>query len=135
MYKESSTAKEWLAGQPNWLRYAIGLILIAIISIYIPHLLIALSGRWGNNLTMYGIIAGEVALMMIQGLIGLAFRRPLLVGAVFAAAWFLFFAWNVAATERLADWRLWWAALFLSPAASLLNGWLMSLYKRMANLS
>jgi len=133
-YESEPTLVEWLAAQSRFTRVSVGLLASAVIACYLPHLIVAATGKWINNLTMWGVMAVYVLVLIVQNLTGVALRRRMAAAVVWAAIWLVYFTIHIVRTKFLKDWSQWWMVLFVPPTGSLLNGWLMEIYGRAVGL-
>ena len=126
---------DWLQELPPLPRFVLGLFAVAAFSWYVPPLLVTLTtGAWKGGLGMWLANAIGISVLMAINLIANKFNRVLLVGAVCAVLVGCYEATLIARTMQASSWQSWLLTLIVPPIIFLLNGYLLSKYKRIARL-
>jgi hypothetical protein len=128
---QQSKASEWLSELHPTAAFLIGLICSSFLAYYIPMVLVALTGRWINNLTMWLQTAiFMTAFMILNAITSKVGKRDWIVPVLAGTALTLYELSLVARGSRLEDWPTWWMMVALPLPMCLLNYWLFASFMR-----
>src|SRR5437588_95981 len=89
-------------------RFVIGAVVAAFVAYHLPMILVALSGRWINNLTMWLQTAIIMTALIVVNILGNKLRLIWPLGIAVGIVWTLYEISWVMRAQQLEDWPLWW---------------------------
>jgi hypothetical protein len=132
---EQIDLKEMLVGLPVVSRVLTGSIACAILACYVPLILIAMTGVWVNNLTMWMLNGIWIGILFVVSLVGYRTSRVWPTATVAAILMSAYVSYGMLFAARVEDWRFWWPMWVFGPLGILLNARLFSSYMKMARVS
>lgn len=132
---QQTPLRTWLGEFHPRARFMLGLLGCSAVGCYVPKLVVAFFPGWIVGLTNLTGLAMAMVPIMIVLAIGNRLRRVMTAAVLFAAFVFLYMLyWTVFILVAPAHWYNLFPPLFISPAQSLVSGWLLVRYKRSVGL-